>query len=413
VKRELAEYDRKKRLRQLRIGKVGRAKSGKLLGGYQAPYGYTYDPATGMISIFEEEAEIVRLIFTWYVYGDDASAPMPGHSIALRLRQMGIGTRTNGARRFENLWTGPTVLRLLANETYIGQWYYNKTKTVERIDPRTGKKKKVHSILRPRDEWIGPVAVPRLIDPELFQAARERATRNLAFSPRNRKNLYLYSGLLTCDMCKRQFIALDAKRKGGFYYRCNGRRHAIVRCTMPYFREDEVHEKVWAWFSNLINDPEEVVKAIRARDGIKADELTVLRERAERIEAKIEELKRRIASIDDELEVETDGENKDSLRARKAQRTKERQDYERERAEIEEQLSYQSYSDAQLADIYAHCARYRDRLSTATREQQRELLLLFEVQGRLAIEDGYKVAHVTCKLGSERVVIGKPLSKRP
>src|SRR5262249_46828171 len=153
--------------------------------------------------------------------------------------------------------TGPSVLRLLTHETYIGQRYYNKTKTVERIDPRGGKKK-VHNIMRPREEWIGPVAVPAIVEPELFQAARERAGRNLAFSRRNRKNLYLYGGLLTCDMCKRQFVALDPKKKAGFYYRCNGRRHAIIQCPMPYFRENELHEKVWAWFANLIDDPEEV-----------------------------------------------------------------------------------------------------------------------------------------------------------
>jgi hypothetical protein len=99
---------------------------------------------------------------------------------------------------------------------------------------------------------------------------------------------------------------------------------------MPYFREDELHDKIWPWFAKLIDDPEEVVKAIRAGDEVKADTLVVLRERLERIEAKIAELQQRIASIDDELEMEPDAENKESLRARKAQRTKERQDYERE-----------------------------------------------------------------------------------
>lgn len=411
VKRELAEYDRKKRLRQMRTGKIGRAKAGKLLGGYQAPYGYQYDPATGMISIFEEEAKVVRLMFTWYVYGDGESAPLPGHAIALRLQKMGIPTRSNATRRFQNHWTGPHVMQFLSHEIYMGHWYYNKTKTVDRVDPRTGIKKKIHSVLRPREEWIGPILVPAIIEPELFEAARKRASRNLAFSARNRKNFYLYASLFTCDACKRQFVALDPKRDSGFYYRCNGRRHAVVNCTVPYFSEKELHEKVWPWFANLIDDPEEVVNAIRARDDLKADELAVLRERLERIEAKIEELKRRIASVDDELELETDSENKESLRARKAQRTKERQDYERERDAIKEQLSYQSHSNEQLADMYAHCARYRDHLSTATPEQQRELLLLFEFQGRLGVEDGIKVAHVNCKLGAERVVIGKSLLK--
>jgi site-specific DNA recombinase len=411
VKRELAEYDRKKRLRQMRTGKYGRVKAGKLLGGYQSTYGYDYDPTTGMLSINEEEAKIVELIFFWYVYGDEEHGPLPGHTIATRLREMGVPTRTNGARRFENLWTGPNVLRLLANETYTGEWYYNKTKTIERVDPKTGKKKKVHSVKRPREEWLGPVEVPAIIEPELFAAARERAGRNLAFSRRNRKTLYRYASLLTCDQCKRQFVGLDPHRKGTFYYRCNGRRHPIVKCTMPFFREQELHEHIWPWFANLIDDPEEVVKAIRARDEVKADELAILRERLERIEGKIAELQQRIERIDDELEVEQDAENKERLRARKAQRTKERQDYERERAEITEQLSYQSHSEEQLADIFARCAQYRNRLSNATPEQQRELLVLFEVQARLAIEDGFKVAHVSCKLGNTRVVIGKSFSR--
>jgi hypothetical protein len=176
---------------------------------------------------------------------------------------------------------------------------------------------------------------------------------------------------------------------------------------MAYFSEPALHSKIWPWFSTLIDNREEVVNAIRARDELKADEVAIIRERLERIESKIDELKRRIVSIDDELEVETDTENKESLRARKSQRTKERQDYERERADITEQLAYHAHSEEQLSDIFARCARYRNRLNTATPEQQRELLVLFDVKTRLAIEAGYKVAHVSCKLGSERVVIGK------
>jgi site-specific DNA recombinase len=412
VKRELAEYDRKKRLRQMRNGKFGRAKAGKLLGGYQAPYGYSYDPATGTLTICEEEAEIVRLIFEWYVYGDEENGSLPGHAIARRLCEMHVPTRTNRATRFMNLWRGPSILQILENETYTGQWYYNKTKTIEKIDPQTGKKKRVHNIKRPREEWIGPVTVPAIIEPELFQTARERAGRNLAFSRRNRKNLYLYASILTCDSCSRIFQALDPHGKGSFFYRCNGRRHPVIKCQAPYFSERDLHEHIWPWFANLIDDPEEVVKAIRARDEMKADELGVLRERLERIERKIVELQRRIANIDDELEVETDGENKESLRTRKTQRTKERQDYEREKAEISEQLSYQTHTDEQLTAIYARCEQYRNRLQAATREQQRELLVLFEVKARLGVEDGYKVAHASCKLGSDRVVIGK-LSSRP
>jgi site-specific DNA recombinase len=411
VKRELAEYDRKKRLRQMRTGKIGRVKAGKLLPGYQPTYGYDYSPETGTLSICEHEAEIVRSIFVWYVYGDEENGPLAAEAIAVRLRGMHVPTRGNGATRFPNLWSGAMIHHVLENETYIGHWYYNKTKTVERVDPTTGAKKKVHNIKRPREEWAGPVIVPAIIEPELFRAARERATRNLAFSRRNRKNLYLYASLLTCEACGRQFQALDPRHAGTFYYRCNGRRHSVVKCKAPYFTERDLHEKIWPWFANLLDNPEEVVNAIRARDDVKADELAVQRERLARIENKIAELQRRIANIDDELEVERNQENKDSLRERKAQRTKERQDYERERAQLTEQLSYQAHSDEQLADIFQRCERYRHRLHTATPEQQRELLVVFAVKATLGVEDNLKIAHVSCKLGEKRVVVGKPLSR--
>jgi exonuclease VII large subunit len=181
---------------------------------------------------------------------------------------------------------------------------------------------------------------------------------------------------------------------------------------MPYFNERDLHNAIWPWFAKLIDDPEEVIRAIRTGDDAKVDELAHLRLRLSRIEQKTTELQRRIDSIDDELEVETDTENKESLRARKAQRTKERKDFEKERDEITEQLSYQAHSEEQLSDIRSRCERFRNRLQNPTREQMRELLVLFEVKAGLAVEDGQKVAHVSCKLGSDRVVIEKPSSRR-
>jgi site-specific DNA recombinase len=412
VKKELAEYERKKQLRKLTNGKRGRVKAGKILPGCQPPYGYDYNPSTGTLSINEEEAEVVRLVFEWFVYGDETSDPLPSQRIATLLRERSVAPRGNGSTRFLGYWSGTMVCNMLANETYTGEWYYNKTKTVEKIDPQTGEKKTIRNVKRPRSEWLGPVSVPTIIEPELFAAARERAGRNLAFSKRNRKRTFLYSSLLLCDHCKRSFQALDPKQKGLFYYRCNGRRHKAVTCDMPYFNERDLHNAIWPWFAKLIDDPEEVIRAMRAGDDAKVDELAHLRLRLSRIEQKIGELQRRIESVDDELEVEADAENKESLRARKAQRTKERQDFEKERAEITEQLSYQAHSEEQLSDIRTRCERFRSRLQNPTREQMRELLVLFEVKARLAVEDGQKVAHVSCKLGSDRVVIEKPSSRR-
>jgi site-specific DNA recombinase len=412
VKKELAEYDRRKQLRKLNNGKKRRVKEGKIMPGFQPPYGYTYNPETGMFAIDEDEAEIVRLVFEWFVYGDGTSGPLPSQRIATLLREHEVATRGNNTTHYPGFWSGSSICNMLANETYMGEWYFNKTRTVQKVDPRTGEKKTLHGVLRPRSEWLGPVPVPVIIEPELFAAARERATKNRDFSRRNKKTLFLYSSLLTCDHCKRAFQALDPKRKGRYYYRCNGRRHRAVTCDMPYFSEPDLHTAIWPWFAKLIDDPEEVIRAIRAGDDVKADELNHLRARLSRIEQKIAELQHRIANIEDELELERDAENKESLRVRKSQRTKERNDFEKERGEIAEQLSYQAHSEEQLSDMRACCERFRDRLQNATREQVRELLVLFEFRARLTIEDDLRVAYVSCKLGSDRVVIDKSSSAR-
>jgi site-specific DNA recombinase len=167
VKKELAEYERRKQLRKLNNGKKGRVKAGKIMPGYQPPYGYDYSPETGMLTINEDEAEVVRLVFEWFVYGDETSGPIASQRIAVLLRERSIAPRGNGSTRYPGYWSGTMVCNMLANETYTGEWYYNKTKTVEKVDPQTGEKKTIRNVKRPRSEWLGPVSVPVIIESEL------------------------------------------------------------------------------------------------------------------------------------------------------------------------------------------------------------------------------------------------------
>ena len=45
---------------------------------------------TGEFEINEEEARIVRLIYHWYVYGDESGQPLGMEAIADKLTNMGI-----------------------------------------------------------------------------------------------------------------------------------------------------------------------------------------------------------------------------------------------------------------------------------------------------------------------------------
>lgn len=73
VKAAVAEYERLKIVERNVRGKRLKAKSGKVVGDGHAPYGYKYEDSK--LVIIEEQAKIVRLIYTWYVVGDGDSGP--------------------------------------------------------------------------------------------------------------------------------------------------------------------------------------------------------------------------------------------------------------------------------------------------------------------------------------------------
>src|SRR5688500_14811823 len=71
-------------------GRLAKAKAGKVTGQGAPPYGYTY--SDGELFIDESYAQIVRMIFEWYVNGDERGHMMSLYTIAERLTNMGIPT---------------------------------------------------------------------------------------------------------------------------------------------------------------------------------------------------------------------------------------------------------------------------------------------------------------------------------
>lgn len=136
-------------------GKRATVRKGNLLRTAVHLYGYNHI-GTGY-EIDGEEAFWVRSIFNWYV-GSGLSLM----AIAHRLTNAGVPTKKGGH------WAPTTVLNILTNEAYIGQYWWGK------LD----KPKDKQARLRPREEWIGPIAVPPLVSAETFEAAGRRVGYN-------------------------------------------------------------------------------------------------------------------------------------------------------------------------------------------------------------------------------------------
>jgi site-specific DNA recombinase len=254
------EYERMKISERFRIGKLNKVRSGKLLG-YQAAYGYDYEPIkgkgldkiNGKFVINEEEAKTVQMIFEWI--GIECVSIK---EVVRRLYDLGIPPK----KQKRDAWSSGPLHRMMKNETYIGKHFYYKSESVIPQNPMAKTQKKYqhrHTMkgsrkTRPREEWL-EVEAPRIISDELFQKAQAQIKSNGKLSQRFKKNPYLFGGLIQC--------ACGTSRTGEgqnshFYYRCTDRLLKFPKprsCFEAGVNVQVLDAVGWAKLCELMTDP--------------------------------------------------------------------------------------------------------------------------------------------------------------
>jgi site-specific DNA recombinase len=268
----IAEYEHAKILERTRRGRRHAARCGRVSALSKAPYGYRYiDKHTGggeaRFEVIEEEATVVRQIFTW-VGRDGCSL----REVARRLQQQGLRTRTGRCR-----WDSGTIGAMVRNSTYKGQAFFGKRRSGAprpRLRPRRGQPEVAKSTCslyqQPASEHIG-IAVPALVDAELFAAAQERLAENRRRLRAPRPGArYLLQGLLVCGSCG---YGLSVQRSGlqqkYTYYTCPGvyvseLTHRRV-CPNGRQRTEAVEAAVWADVSALLSEPQRLRQEFQRR----------------------------------------------------------------------------------------------------------------------------------------------------
>lgn len=271
--------DERKKIRERSMrGKRAKARTGRVIGS-RAPYGYDHiRDNNGKIVNFEplkEEAKVVKLIYEWYVNGDESGQRLSAGKIAKRLSEMRIPTpgETNlgyHRTREKGMWHAYTVLSVIGRETYAGIWRFG-----VRIGPTRNQ--------RPKDEWI-EIEVPALVDRETWDTAQELKGQNKVFSRRNKKYNYLLSGLIRC-VCGRAM-------SGEFfsdhqYYTCSWRNNHHVHleegaCKARSVRADALEADVWESIHDLFGDLENLERQLRIAQ---QEEVTALDPKMEELNA--------------------------------------------------------------------------------------------------------------------------------
>ncbi|MDR1510859.1 MAG: recombinase family protein, partial [Synergistaceae bacterium] len=235
-----AELERKVTSERVAAVMLSRASNGQWNGG-RTPMGYSWDRETGIFSIVENEAAIIRLIYDMY----DAEKSLL--TVTRALNEKGLRSRRGV------IWNPVTVQGILRNPFYVGTYRYN-----YRDEAKTGGN--AGHEYKPETEWV---MIEDHHDPIIKREQWERIAMILTKNRRteyggdtyNRKNVHVFAGLIKCGVCGSRMTAQpDRARSNGWrpsIYCCSHRRR-FNNCLNKSVSDVTLGPFVLNYFSNLM-----------------------------------------------------------------------------------------------------------------------------------------------------------------
>ncbi len=232
IKAAIAQYENRQRVERFQRGRRGRVEAGLVRAyGVRAHYGYAYTPGSGVYTVVEEEAEIVRWLFT------QAAAGVSPHTLAANLSTAGRPTPF-GKRK----WQPSSIYRILRHAIYCGVW----SECIDGI--------------------VYTAQVPEIVDANIWAQVQRRLDTP---RPRASARPFLLTGFLRCS-CGLPWIG-RTRSPTVAYYRCSSINQRLLReaCTMPgAIRADRLEEVVWSTLVALLRQSDwlDVALAQRQRE---------------------------------------------------------------------------------------------------------------------------------------------------
>ncbi len=183
-------------------------------------------------------------------------------AITRLLNERAVPTRKQISR-----WERSTVWAMLRNPAYKGTACFGKTETAPRqritrplrLRGSISSRDSAHRE-RPRADWI-EIAVPAIVDEDLFAQAQELLAQNKKLAPRRTITPSIVQGLVSCNKCGYALSRTSTRSSARniHYYRCLGSdawRHLSGRvCDNPPVRQDLLDHIVWTEVIRLLEDP--------------------------------------------------------------------------------------------------------------------------------------------------------------
>ncbi len=259
-----AQFEREMTRKRTTEGMRAKISRGEWRGG-PTPYGY--NSKGGRLEIDENEAVIVRRMFSDYLSGRSS------YEITDALNKEGLTSKKG------NRWSAQGVLRILQNPAYIGKFR----------DPEDAK------------SFVQGIHQP-IIDEETFSKVESVAevTRVNHYFNKTLPNEALFASILRCEHCNSAMTPYRAYKndKAHSYYRCqNAMKRSSSACPLKQVSSVDI-EAIGVALLRLLALDSSLLKAVLERvSGNRDDEMKTLRQNRDQISRRITEERRKADNL--------------------------------------------------------------------------------------------------------------------
>ena len=246
----VAQDEIRKLSERLKFGFRQAIKNGHVLGNDKL---YGYDKKDCVLTVNEEEAEIIRIIFD--LYGNQR---LGTRTISKRLMELGYTSREG------NTFNTLTIRHILENPKYKGWYCGNKSQSV---DYRTKR-----NVLLDESEWVTypDPSIPAIVPEELWNRAnalykRRREEMKSHSSGVSFHNRYPYSAKIYCEEHGTTFHrqVIQTKKGQQEVWQCKVyRSHGRAACSAPQIRSSDLDVILSDIFKELVRDKEKIIDSL-------------------------------------------------------------------------------------------------------------------------------------------------------
>jgi len=387
IRATIAEYEREKINERMVRGRRQKVKAGSVLVAQHPPYGYKVIEKDGIYSlkIYEPEAQIIRLIYTWYTDGDGEIGPMAIRGIARHLNETGVPNPQNGVIKGKK-WSHETVRRFLSNETYAGKWTYGKTRRGKNNSP---------------DKYLH-VDVPAIVSTEVWRTIQLQLIKNRKNSAKNAKHEYLMQQRLVCGKCGNTLRSKAQARYGHKtykYYSCHGRKLRI--CDLKPGNSSKIDMIVWGWIKSIVLDGKTLEEGLASYQVECKTKSGPLHDRIEVVMDLIVKNEKQLAML---LDLYLNGDySKELLTDRKSRLESTIAALDKERDKLIVSLDAVTYTPSQLDSIREFACDLALGLDIADQDfkKRKRIIELLNVTGTLTDENDKQILSLSCIIGKD------------